>query len=197
MTPEAVLAAYEHPAVLAEQAAARRDALFGRSVCVRSSEALSPPAAAARVDASGVQLLDAWPEASALRPGDRVIVHVDPTGEARQRFAGWLQTVSMAPVEWSVAPFSRDAAGVHRLWCIAAARLLLPATVRVEVRHDLLGLRLAQLALGFGADTLAGPVEPDRKLPLAGLPRPTESTATALLTLVRQTGLEPGELPHA
>jgi 2-iminoacetate synthase ThiH len=81
--------------------------------------------------------------------------------------------------------------GLHRLWLLAAARLALPAGVRVEVRHDLCGIRLAQVALGFGADTLAGPIDPVRHLPLAGVPRPSEATADGLCELVRQAGLTP------
>jgi 2-iminoacetate synthase ThiH len=63
--------------------------------------------------------------------------------------------------------------------------------VRVEVRHDLHGVRLAQVALGFGADTLAGPIDAGRHLPLAGVPRPSETSEAALSELVRQAGLEP------
>jgi 2-iminoacetate synthase ThiH len=90
----------------------------------------------------------------------------------------------------SLAPFSTDAAGTHRLWAIAVARLVLPAAIRVEARHDLIGIRLAQVALGFGADTIAGPIAPERHLPVAGVPRPDETTITGLHKLIEQAGLE-------
>ena len=77
------------------------------------------------------------------------------------------------------------------MWCIAAARLALPTAVRIEARHDRIGIRLAQIALGFGADTLSGPILPDRSLPLAGVTRPDEATAAGLATLVREAALEP------
>ena len=197
MSPEAILSAYEHPAALAEQAAARRDTLLGRHVRVRVAEPLPAPAVAARMRAGTLEVLHVWPLAAEVRAGDHVVVQVDPTHEARTRYLEWLQTNREIELAWSLAPFSADAAGVHRLWCIAAARLCLPGTVRIEVRHDLVGLRLAQLALGFGADTLTGPVEPDRKLPLAGISRPTESTAAGLFTLIEQTGLVPDQQLHA
>ena len=64
----------------------------------------------------------------------------------------------------------------------------------MEARHDQLGPHLAQVALGFGADTLSGPVSESRSLPLAGTTRPTESSHEGLCTLVRQAGLEPVDL---
>ena len=80
----------------------------------------------------------------------------------------------------SIAPYSRLPAGTHRLWLVAVARLALPATIRVEARHDLVGIRLAQVALGFGADVLSGPIESDRHLPVAGVTRPNEATLAGL-----------------
>jgi hypothetical protein len=191
MNPETLLTAFEHPADLAEQATRRRNALLGSGVEVLADASYRPPSTAARLRDGTLEDLEHWPEPGELREGDRIVVQVDPVAEARERYVQWLQGLAASPLRWSLAPFSSEAAGVHRLWCIAAARVCLPGTVRIEVRHDLVGLRLAQLALGFGADTLAGPIEPDRKLPLAGLPRPTEATRAGLHTLVRQTGLEP------
>jgi hypothetical protein len=191
MTAEALLSAFEHPAALAAAASARRNELFGAAVVVRPDAPCSPPTTAARLRDGAFASLEHWPAASELREDDRLIVQVDPTPLERQHFVQWLHELADSPLRWSLAPFSRDAAGVHRLWCIAVARACLPATVRIEVRHDLVGLRLAQLALGFGADTLTGPLQPERKLPLAGVPRPTEATALGLHTMVRQTGLEP------
>jgi 2-iminoacetate synthase ThiH len=94
------------------------------------------------------------------------------------------------PAGTSVAPHCPRPGGLLRLHLIAAARLALPLGVRVEVRHDLIGVRLAQVALGFGADTLAGPQDSGRHLPLAAIPRPSETSQAALCELVRQAGLE-------
>ena len=62
---------------------------------------------------------------------------------------------------------------------------------RLQLRHDLVGIRLAQIALGFGVDTFAGPLQSDRKLPLAGVTRPDEATREGIATLVRAAGLRP------
>ncbi|MFY0530900.1 hypothetical protein [Nannocystis pusilla] len=119
-----------------------------------------------------------WPEPGALRAGDRLVLQVD-----RARLGAYFEYLSRlaaaAPEGLSVAPFCALAGGLMRLHLIAAARVALPGRVRVEARHDLLGIRLAQVALGFGADTLAGPLAQTRKLPLAGVPRPDEATPRA------------------
>lgn len=131
-----------------------------------------------------------WPAPESLRPGDRAVVQVDPE-RAAAYFAWLLRLAAAAPAGVSVAPFCARPGGLFRLHLLAAARIALPGGVRVEARHDLLGVRLAQIALGFGADTLAGPLAPARRLPLAGVTRPDETNAAALATLVEQAGYEP------
>ena len=83
-------------------------------------------------------------------------------------------------------PGSRTSCSNIRPWGLS-----LPENIRVEARHDLVGIRLAQVALGFGADTLAGPIAPPRVLPLAGVSRPDENTVAALSLLVTEAGLTP------
>ena len=134
----------------------------------------------------------AWPDPASLRPGDRLVLAVDH--DQLPAYCAWLLRAAATAPGWSLAPFSRRPGGLFRLHLIAAARLALPAGVRVEVRHDLVGVRLAQVALQFGADTLAGPLDASRHLPLAGVPRPSETSAMALAELVRQAGFEP-QLP--
>jgi hypothetical protein len=131
-----------------------------------------------------------WPDPAALRPGDRLIVQVD-----RARLGAYFDYLGRlaagAPADLSFAPVCARPGGLFRLHLIAAARVALPGRVRVEARHDLLGIRLAQVALGFGADTLAGPLAAQRRLPLAGVPRPDEATTAGLAALVERAGLEP------
>lgn len=131
-----------------------------------------------------------WPDPSTLRPGDRLVLQVD-RGRADAYFAYLVRLAAAAAAGLSVAPYCARAGGLFRLHLLCAARIALPGSVRVEARHDLLGIRLAQVALGFGADTLAGPLAPPRHLPLAGVTRPDEATPAGLATLVEQAGLEP------
>ena len=119
-----------------------------------------------------------------------MVVVVPASAAGRRRFAEYVLSLGTAP-PCSIAPVSGEPAGLHSLWCVAAARLALPAQVRVEARHDFLGTHLAQLALGFGADVLSGPIADSRHLPLAGTTRPTERSREGLFTLVEQVGLHP------
>ncbi len=186
------LALFERPAQLGRHGAQRRLHAFGDAIWVRATPAQATVEVAALLRDETVVELAAWPEPAALQAGDRVVVQVAATPSDRARFVAWLRALAQAaPPELSLAPCSAAPGGMQRLWCIATARVLLPATVRVEARHDLIGIRLAQLAVGFGADTLAGPIDPDRSLPLAGVTRPDEATATGLATLIRQVGLTP------
>ena len=183
---------FETPARLGKLGAQARQRMFGDEVWIRPAPKHEAPAVAALLRDDEVVDLRAWPEPDALRSGDRVVVQAEGTAEGRRRYVAWLRAVANnGPKDIAIAPTSPAPSGMQRLWCIAAARVLLPAHVRVEARHDLVGIRLAQLAVGCGADTLAGPLEPDRKLPLAGVTRPNEATHAGLATLVRQVGLTP------
>lgn len=139
--------------------------------------------------AGGVLGDPGWPDPAILRPGDRLVLQVD-----RERLAAYfdylVRLAAVAPADLSFAPVCARPGGLLRLHLIAAARIALPGHVRVEARHDLLGIRLAQVALGFGADTLAGPITAARRLPLAGVPRPDEATPAGLGALVERAGLE-------
>jgi hypothetical protein len=186
------LALFERPAQLGRHGAQARRRAFGDAIWVRPAPVQAAPAVAALLRGEAILELAAWPEPAALQRHDRVVVQVAATPADRARFVAWLHALAdTAPAELSVAPCSPTPGGMQRLWCIATARVLLPDTVRVEARHDLIGIRLAQLAVGFGADTLAGPIAPDRTLPLAGVTRPDEATRAGLATLIRQVGLAP------
>lgn len=214
MTPEGLARLFSEPATAGRQAQAARAAHFGRRVLVRATPAHAAPAVAAILRGGEVLTVPpgangqgpnamseatgssepagdpGWPDPAALRPGDRLVVQVDPE-RADAYFAYLLRLAAAAPAGIGVAPFCARAGGLYRLHLLCAARIALPAGVRVEARHDLLGIRLAQVALGFGADTLAGPLAPPRHLPLAGVTRPDEATPDGLATLVEQAGLEP------
>ncbi len=198
------LALRDNPPRAGQWAEAVRDAYFGKRALLRPTPGdslLEGPAMLLRRHRT--IRLDVWPAPAAWQPGDRVAVIVEPGDELTcRRYVEWLlqlaEHVASNPIAenpWlgpcSLAPWSRQPGGTARLWAIAVARLILPASVRVEARHDLIGIRLAQVALGFGADTLAGPIEADRKLPVAGVTRPTEPTITGLRNLIEQAGLEP------
>lgn len=205
------LALRHNPPRLGRLAMARRRALFGDAVLVRArptpSLTLEPgqalvvgPGAAlanAPLDARSVQT---WVDAALELDADAsLLLPLEPRdAEAPARYVEGLLALAEALADRpapasSLAPYCTVPAGTFRLWAIAVARLLLPAGVRVEARHDLVGIRVAQIALGFGADTLSGPIEADRALPIAGVTRPNEATRAGLFNLVEQAGLRPTE----
>ena len=185
---------YAVPSEVGPDAVAKRQAAYGETIVVRRATKHAVPEAAMVLRGGKAMPLPAWPQGSAVEPGDRLVIAVPATDDARRRYVDWLASLQL-PQSCSVAPCSPDDGALHTLWCLAAARLCLPAAVRIEARHDLLGIRLAQLALAMGADTLSGPIDEDRVLPLAGVPRPTESTRDGLLALVRHAGLSPQWTP--
>jgi hypothetical protein len=137
---------------------------------------------------------DHWPDACELCDGDLVTVQV-PASRA-ESFCEYLSTLARDLAldgddakRFVFAPWCAEPQGIHRLWTVAAARIALPRSVVIGARHDLLGIRVAQVALGFGASALVGPIQPDRSLPLAGVTRPTENTRAGLRALVEQVGL--------
>lgn len=186
-----LLALHRNPAATGRLATAARTAAVGGEIQIREAPKHAAPSVAALVRNGDVCTLDAWPDASSVAARDRLVLQVDANETGRNAFARWLvDQASSLPAGSSLAPFSNEAAGLHRLWCIAAARLAVGPSIRIEARHDLLGIRLAQVAVGFGADTLAGPLQADRKLPLAGVPRPSETTRDGLGTIITSMGLQ-------
>lgn len=183
ITAQELLSLHLNPASAGRRASARRAEMFGENIWIRGRAAVTGEP-------------KAWPMSAAS--GEDILLHVEPTEDGREAYVSWLLEVGATlPAGVAVSAYSTEAAGLHRLWCLAAARLALPEHVRVEVRHDLVSIRLAQIALGFGVDTFAGPLESDRKLPLAGVTRPDEATREGIATLIRAAGLRPTFEPTA
>ncbi|MBL4683628.1 MAG: hypothetical protein JKY37_03485 [Nannocystaceae bacterium] len=178
------------PAVLGPPALVRRTARSGDTIAIRSAPAHAIPEPALIIRNGRQHPQTEWPTSASCQRGDRIVVSVAASVQARERYVAWLSSLAL-PEGCTLAPCSADDGALHRLWCVAATRLVLPTSVSVEARHDLLGIRLGQLALAMGADTLSGPFAVDRVLPLAGVPRPTESTRDGLAALVRWAGCKP------
>ena len=195
LSDEQLLALRLQPAKVGALVAARRQAFDperARLVAIADAPPTERPTPAAVVRDGTTHALQAWPSAGAWRTGDRVLVSVDDSDEARGRYLHWLRAIAAEPTPGTaLAPVGSDEAGLHKLWCLTAARLVLPAEIAIEIRHDLVGIRLAQLAIGMGADVVAGPIAAERSLPLAGVTRPTETSLSALQTIVRQAGFRP------
>lgn len=174
-------------------ALARARALFGDLVWIRDCVAVT--SAAATVTRGGkARACERWPSPSTLRDDDELVVEVAPDDAAA--YLAYLHELDdSGPARFAVAPTSPADGATFKLWLVACARLVLGrrdgTTVHIEARHDRLGLRLAQVALAFGADVLAGPLADERHLPLAGVTRPTENSRTGLEILVQQADRRP------
>jgi hypothetical protein len=96
---------------------------------------------------------------------------------------------------------SIDTRGVDVLRAVAIARVLGPRAARVCVDFGATGLEIAQVALGFGASELAGPIADRRGLPIAedaqkkvkgkGMVALKALKQDEILEIVRRAGREP------
>lgn len=66
------------------------------------------------------------------------------------------------------APGAAQRSGIEFLRAVAVARITGPRAARVRVDWSKVGLELAQVALGFGASELSGPIASKRGLLIAG-----------------------------
>jgi aminodeoxyfutalosine synthase len=97
---------------------------------------------------------------------------------------------------WGVLPTPEDGSepeGLDTLHLIATCRLALPAIPHVIADVPALGPRLAQMALGFGADELFGPIVSERALRLGDNARNPAMTRKEAAILIRGAGLQPCE----
>ena len=83
--------------------------------------------------------------------------------------------------------------GLDALRFFALARLALPAVPRLFADVTTLGPRLAQMAFGFGADELFGPIVAERALRLGANANNPALTRKEAATLIRGAGLLPCE----
>ena len=97
---------------------------------------------------------------------------------------------------WGVLPTPEDGSepeGLDTLHLTASCRLVLPAIAHVIADVPGLGPRLAQMALGFGADELFGPIVSERALRLGDNARNPSMTRKEAAILIRGAGLLPCE----
>ncbi|HET6149399.1 MAG TPA: hypothetical protein VFH68_17825 [Polyangia bacterium] len=91
---------------------------------------------------------------------------------------------------WGVLPTPEgEGEGLDTLHLMATCRLALPAVPHVLADVPALGPRLAQMALGFGADELFGPIVSERALRLGDNARNPAMTRKEAAILIRGAGL--------
>lgn len=172
------------PFALAERANAKRAEQFGNRIALRSwQESEAAPYALAWEGTT--------PQQAPASPRVALAVNCDQA-QLRQAFLSWLSEQLGPQLPWQeVCAWSLSESSTQRSWLMAALRIMLPASTRVQIRVDKIGLRSAQICLNFGPDSLASPLASSRKLPIAGVVSPHESSKVGLATLVEQAGLVP------
>jgi aminodeoxyfutalosine synthase len=83
--------------------------------------------------------------------------------------------------------------GYDMLRTLAIGRIYLDNFDHVKAYWIMLGLKLAQVSLGFGVDDLDGTVMEEKIYHMAGATTPEEVTRQELVKAIRETGREPVE----
>lgn len=93
--------------------------------------------------------------------------------------------------ENNALPVSKPPTGFDTLRTIAVSRLYLDNIDHVTAYWVGLGLKLAQVALSFGADDLHGTIHEEHIFHMAGSTSPQSQTVAAMIRAIREAGLEP------
>jgi hypothetical protein len=114
----------------------------------------------------------------------------EPVEQQERRLAELANRVRAGLALDGVVPTpEEDCMGIPALLLIARCRLALPGVPHVLVDLDRLGAKLGQLALGFGADELCGPIVVKRALRLGDNAGSHEITRAEAAQLLRGAGL--------
>jgi len=128
-------------------------------------------------------------------PGDRV-AHMARLRELQDRTGGFQAFVPL-PFQAENTPLRDEAprarGGADHLKTVAIARLYLDNFAHIKAYWVLMGEKVAQVALAFGADDLDGTVVYERIGHEAGADSPRGMTREGILRLIRKAGREPVE----
>jgi aminodeoxyfutalosine synthase len=114
--------------------------------------------------------------------------------EAQDETGGFLTFIPLAfhPQNTGLDQLT-ETTGFDDLKNLAVARLLLDNFPHIKAFWIMIGPKLAQLSLAFGADDIDGTVIEERITHMAGAQTPTALTRQHLLHLIREAGCEPVE----
>lgn len=93
--------------------------------------------------------------------------------------------------ENNLIPVSKPPTGFDTLRTIAISRLYLDNIDHVTAYWVALGVKLAQLALSYGADDLHGTIHEERIFHMAGATSPQAQTVASMVRAIREAGFEP------
>jgi aminodeoxyfutalosine synthase len=127
------------------------------------------------------------------KPGDRVD-HILRLRDLQEETGGFMAFI---PLQFQKAhtPYEHfhEATGVDNLRTLAASRLLFDNVDHIKVYWVMVGTKVAQTALWFGADDMDGTVVEERVCHDAGAPTPKGLPMGELVRLIRAAGRTPVE----
>jgi aminodeoxyfutalosine synthase len=122
------------------------------------------------------------------------IEHLDMLRKAQDETGGFLTFIPLAfhPKNTELADLSRTT-GIEDLKNIAVARCFLDNFPHIKAYWVMIGPKLAQVALSFGADDMDGTVMEERITKMAGGESKQGLSDTELIRLIREAGRQPIE----
>jgi aminodeoxyfutalosine synthase len=125
---------------------------------------------------------------------DERLEHLDALRQAQDKTGGFLTYIPLAfhPKNTELASLSRTT-GVDDLKNIAVARLMLDNFPHIKAYWVMIGPKLAQVALSFGADDLDGTVKEEIITRMAGGESEQALGHMTLIRMIQEAGREPVE----
>jgi len=125
---------------------------------------------------------------------DERLEHLDALRRAQDETGGFLAFIPLAfhPKNTEMSEHS-STTGIDDLKNIAVARLMLDNFPHIKAYWVMIGTKLAQVALSFGADDMDGTVKEEVVTHMAGAETEQALGHKTLIRLIREAGREPVE----
>jgi aminodeoxyfutalosine synthase len=126
---------------------------------------------------------------------DEIVSHLLRLRELQDETGGFLAFIPLAfhPEHTALESETEPTTACDDLRALAVARLMLDNFPHIKAFWIMLGLKLAQVALSFGADDVDGTVVEERITHAAGAQTPEGVSAAELVALIREAGRQPVE----
>jgi aminodeoxyfutalosine synthase len=126
---------------------------------------------------------------------DEIVDHLLQLRDLQDETRGFLAFIPLAfhPRNTALQGIASGPTAYDDLRIIAVSRLLLDNIPHVKVFWIMVGLKLAQIALGFGADDVDGTVVEERITHAAGAQTPEALTVGELRRMIESAGRTPVE----
>ena len=132
-----------------------------------------------------------------IETAEEKVEHLIRLRELQDETGGFLAFIPLAyhseGTELGSPSGARNSSGIEDLKTIAVSRLMLDNFPHIKAFWIMLGLKLAQVSLNFGADDFDGTVVEEKITHSAGAVTPEGITVSDIIRLIRETGTVPIE----